>query len=292
MYKTATGRFTPRLNQLCNEQKKWYKPKEKRLPFPIKMFEAMQDAIRLMLKQSDFSFLLLLPCIFDWLRLGIFTGCRSGKYCQTVARKGTFSKVPFTASPTMADYAMAFINDDFTFYSRDNVIIPKNLALFSKRHFPYKLAVRFRFQKNGQNNVTRWFTKGQDWLCPIDAAISICYRASMLGVKPHEPLAVYLDKPQGSRQFLRSCEVVNAIRTHIITAFPNPLHYFRQNIENFVAHSNRVTAAVALKSGGMDNADIAFRLRWHIDTVEHYLRECAHSLDALTLAAIKGALLL
>jgi len=32
--------------------------------------------------------------IFDWTRLGVFTGSRVSEYAQTTARKGAFSKVP------------------------------------------------------------------------------------------------------------------------------------------------------------------------------------------------------
>ena len=49
-------------------------------------------------------------------------------------------------------------------------------------------------------------------------------------------------------------------------AYPDPNHYLWLHIHCIMAHSNRVTAAIALY-----NLEIAHRLRWSVESVEHYL---------------------
>jgi len=73
-------------------------------------------------------------------------------------------------------------------------------------------------------------------------------------------------------------------------AYPDPDHIHRQNIQRFVAHSIRVTGAVALKNAGWSNEDIAHHLRWTVEAVGHYLREVSVEVDMMTSQAVAGAL--
>jgi hypothetical protein len=61
-------------------------------------------------------------------------------------------------------------------------------------------------------------------------------------------------------------------------------------VQRIVSHSNRVTAAVALRRQGADIPTIAFRLRWKPESVDHYLRECTQDIDDMSSATIAGAL--
>jgi hypothetical protein len=63
----------------------------------------------------------------------------------------------------------------------------------------------------------------------------------------------------------------------------------RLQIKCIVPHSNRITAAVALKLGGAADEEIAFRLRWHVSSVPTYLRECFHQVGAIIEQALTGA---
>jgi DNA-binding NarL/FixJ family response regulator len=72
-------------------------------------------------------------------------------------------------------------------------------------------------------------------------------------------------------------------------AYPDPTHYLRIHIKRLVSHSNRVTAAVALRAAGLSIEDIAYRLRWKAASVETYLRECYQSIGDVTQKAITGA---
>ena len=67
----------------------------------------------------DFTSLLdLEAAVFDWIRLGVFTGTRAGEYAQTATRKGTYSSVPFTNDAGVwGGYPVAFVASDFTLLS-------------------------------------------------------------------------------------------------------------------------------------------------------------------------------
>jgi hypothetical protein len=58
-----------------------------------------------------------------------------------------------------------------------------------------------------------------------------------------------------------------------------------------MSHSNRITAAVALYNAKVSIPVIAFRLRWCVDSVTFYLRDCFKAIGPLTEAAIHGAYL-
>lgn len=79
------------------------------------------------------------------------------------------------------------------------------------------------------------------------------------------------------------------MRTACKAAYPDATHYMRLNINRLVSHSNRVTAAVALRAAGISIDDIAYRLRWKAASVETYLRECYQAIGDITLKAIPGA---
>jgi len=62
------------------------------------------------------------------------------------------------------------------------------------------------------------------------------------------------------------------MRKAAVTAYPDPNHHYRINIKAVVAHSNRVTVAVALFSMKLSIEDITFRLQWKPESVQHYIR--------------------
>jgi len=79
------------------------------------------------------------------------------------------------------------------------------------------------------------------------------------------------------------------MRKSVDLAYPDPTHYYRIHRAAVVAHSNRVTAAVALYANGRPIPDIAFCLRWKPESVEHHIRECSQLVDDLTIATVQGA---
>ena len=76
-----------------------------------------------------------------------------------------------------------------------------------------------------------------------------------------------------------------------ILAYPDPNHYLRLHIHLLMSHSNRITAAVVLHNAGEEPPIIAFRLRWSVETVRFYLRDCFKAIGRLTEQALRGATL-
>ena len=74
-----------------------------------------------------------------------------------------------------------------------------------------------------------------------------------------------------------------------ITVYPNPNHYLCLNVKRLTAHSLHVTACVALHYAGVSAEDIAFRLRWNVDSVKFYLRDCSNDIGPLLIAAVLNA---
>lgn len=74
-------------------------------------------------------------------------------------------------------------------------------------------------------------------------------------------------------------------------AYPDPRHYMRTHCHLIMSHSNRVTAAVAMFHACMSIETIAQRLRWCVESVTFYLRDCFKAIGPLTEKAIEGAFL-
>lgn len=153
------------------------------------------------------------------------------------------------------------------------------------------LHLRFRYDKSPRNfSVRRFGRSGHKWLCPVLAAISIIRRALRLEVDPNHPVGVFRKDSSGEYTFLQSSgDIIPLLHQAIRDSFPED-HYYVQNIHWFTAHSFRVTAALALYNVGWTREEIAFRLCWVPQSVEHYIHECASRIDHLTIQALKGAL--
>jgi len=186
---------------------------------------------------------------------------------------------------------IAFIASDFTFTDDNLHVIPHDAALANPKTCT-RLQLRFRYDKSPTNFSIRRFCRGKSFLCPVTAALSILLRAAVLQIPPNYPVAVHRVHPSGRYTFLWSCEIIKVMRAAARAAYPDPNHYYQLNINAVVAHSNRVTAAVALYATKMSIEEIAFRLRWKPDSVQHYIRECAQMVDDLTAATIQGAIIL
>ena len=284
-----TKKLLPGLDDIIKTRKKWQQPQEKREPFTLRMFQVMFQILQLLCVADPKAALGLFASVFDWVCLGIFTGCRACEYAQTIAPRGEFSKVPDNrAAGTWAGAPIAFMVSDFTFYDHDMCLLSLDEVL-AKPSRVFELHILFRFDKSQRNFVIKKYRRGQSYLCPIVAAISILSRARVLGVSPREPVGVFLypKSPKGYT-FLQSGDVIKVMRQVCVAAYPNPKHYYRIHIRQFGSHSNRVTAAVVLRAMGLDHDAIAARLRWHVASVVHYVRECDHMIEAFTHAAFQG----
>lgn len=284
--------FISCIQEMVDQKRAWGKPREKREPYTFDMFLYMEQEIATMLDRGMQLLLDQFAAVYDWARLGVFTGSRVGEYAQTKSRLGEYLKVP--NNPAAGDYAgqpIAFISDDFTFLDASSCIL-SHRQVVKKPGSVAELHIRFRYDKSKNNFVIRKFRSGNSFLCPLRAAISIICRAQVLKVPKSEPLGVYRTNKQGKYTFLKSAHVIAVMRKVCLNTYTDPMHFMRINFKRIVAHSNRVTAAVALQNQGLKDEEIAFRLRWNKESVIHYLRESSQRIGPLTIAAIQGACLI
>ena len=289
---TKQPTFVPFIRDIIDQRRKWQQPRPRREAFTISMFKEFHLQVTSRAKANVGSHLTRHALIFDCARLGCFTGARSAEYSQNKARKGDFARIPDSfAASNQRGKPIAYIQEDFIYLDEAGHIIP-HAQCFSAPSRPAQLQLTTRYDKSGRNFSVRKFGRGQGFLCPISASISILYRAHLLGAGPMEPVTVHKDTstPKGY-SYLRADDFTKQMRQIVVDAYPDPQHFLRINITRFVAHSNRVTAAISLCHMGMDIDAIAHRLRWQPNSVKTYLRESNHDIGDLTKAAIGGAVL-
>jgi hypothetical protein len=182
---------------------------------------------------------------------------------------------------------------DFTFFDKHGRQIPHETAIKDFARV-YEVHIRFRFDKSPVNFSVRKFRRsGQKFLCPVLATLSITLRALVLRVAARDPLGVFQAassrKSHRSYSYLRSSDVIKVMRQTVDLAYPDPQHYMRLHKTQIDCHSNRVTAAMALKLSGWKDEQIGFRLRWSVQSVKHYIRECAQEIGVITRDVIAGA---
>jgi hypothetical protein len=288
----AQPRLHPYLAELLRQRRTWSQPRPQKEPFTLAMFEALHQWLDTA-TVSISTFVSQLHAVFDWTRLGCFTGSRFGEYGQSKIPRGKrFATIPNSVDAGQwAGKPIAFIRSDFTHYDAFGRVIPPSLLYRS--HYDQLITevhIRFRFDKSGENFIIRKFSRtDHPILCPVDASVSIIHRACLLNVPEDEPLGVFAGVTL-PYIFLRDFHVTDVMRKACIAAYPDPQHYLRQRIKCLVTHSNRVTAAVVLQNGGCHSDEIAFRLRWKPESVPTYLRECFQGIGDIMQKALFGAI--
>jgi hypothetical protein len=287
---TASGAslgLHPLLRDLIASQRTWSKPQKKKEPFTFAIFEYLHLGVVAAARRDRQTLLGRTAAVYDWTGLGLHTGSRLAEYGQSKPdKKSPFARVP---QGPCAGQALAFIRADFHCYNVDGC----RLTDFAIRNDPGSatdLHVYFRYDKSATNHSVRKYTRIDDsFLCPIARSLSILRRADALGVPLDYPLGVFRRDDSGAFAFLHSKDIQQVMRAACKAAYPDAKHYMRIHINRLVSHSNRVTAAVALRAAGQSIADIAFRLRWKAESVETYLRECYQCVGDLTQKAVAGA---
>jgi hypothetical protein len=108
---------------------------------------------------------------------------------------------------------IAYIKDNFTFYSRKNVELSCQEILRHPNRV-YIVHIRCRYNKSPRNAVIRKFV-GSDhpWLCPVKAAISIIARAEALKIRHNLHIGVYRSNKKGRPvALLRSYQVIKTMQ--------------------------------------------------------------------------------
>ena len=170
------------------------------------------------------------------------------------------------------------------------------VAIDQHRNFdknrPNEVHIRFRYDKSPTNfSVRKFKTTGHHFSCPCLASIAIFYRAELLQVPTGQPIRVFCKPSQDHSgfRFLSDNDVTSELRATCRRTYPDPNHYMHQHILCIMAHSVRVTACVALHSAGESEFVIAFRLRWTVQSVMHYIRDCSQHVGDLCQAVLSGA---
>ena len=290
----STGGFTGFISELISQRRTWQQPKEKKEPIPLCALTLLHQRVENDQRHNKASRLDKQAAVFDWLRLGVFTGSRPGEYAQTTARRNQFLTVPYIPDAGVwAGTPIAFIEEDFVFYDQNGHLLATSAAIQCRARVMY-VYIRWRFDKSPRNFAIRKFRRtDHPFLDPVDAALSIVDRARTLRVPERHPLGVFRRNKAGSYTYLQSSpDVIPVIRKAVADAHPDPKHRVHSIMDRFVAHSVRVTAAVALYNVGWKREDIAFRLRWTPEAVEHYIREASVKIDLVTAQTLAGAIML
>lgn len=280
----------PFIGDTIAQRKQWKQPRAKREPYTQNMYITLHDQIKAAVVQHTAHLYYKKAVVYDWVRLGLFTGSRGNEYAQTVARRGQYSRVPSDkAAGIWADTAIAFIADDFTFYDNKNRLIHHNRLA---TQMPTDLHIRYRYDKSDNNFTTRKYSTTNHYIFdPVMAARQIILRSRLLEV-PHQcPIAVFCTKPGSPTwTYLQSKDVVTIMQQACLDTYPDPLHYMHINYKLIHCHSNRVTAAVVMRLNGADYDQIAFRLRWSEESVKHYIRDCHQTIGEDMMLVLMGAL--
>jgi len=236
--------------------------------------------------------------VFDWIRLGLFTGSHGAEYCQTMARRHEVSWVPTDGiTGSHAGKPIAFIMTDFWFLTKDETLLSP-LDSLAQPSQVIELQICFWFDKSPINS--RWWKfrhTGHGYLCPVLASLSIVQWAVALQVPHSDPLGVYAwtrdDKSFHTYTFLQSTELIAIMWGLVIMAHPDSSHYLRQPdcLRCIDCHSNRITACVALSEANASMDQIAHKLCWSIQSIKYYMHNCSCMVGASTAKVIQGFLI-
>jgi hypothetical protein len=285
------GSIHPFIQEVVTQRRAWERPKGKKEPITLAMYDNAQKTLELELQKSSSAFISRPAAVHDWTCLGVFTGSRVGEYGQSGARRGVVNTIPDSADAgEWASMPLAFIRSDFTFWSKHGQELSRSDPSHLRKHAA-EVYVRFRYDKSLNNFTIRKFKRTTHrFLCPVLASTAILLRAQLLGVPANKPVGVFrLKKATSGFTYITNSDVTDELRATCLRTYPDKSHYMNIHHKCIMAHSVRVTAAVALYMAGESYETIAFRLRWSVDSVRHYIRECCQKVGDLCDAVLRGA---
>src|SRR6056300_546661 len=286
-------RYHPFLAQQLSDRRAWMRKKPQKLPLTRAMYEALAAHLAKFGVSLD-CFLGDVYAVYDWLRLGVFTGFRVSEYAQAKVTKGCqFLAIPanYDVPEDQRRKPLAFISSDFIFFTTDLHEIPhQNVMAFHRKGKVQYVQLCWRFDKSANNFVIRRYASTSDVIFnPVDAAVNILHRAHLLNIPATSPLGAWRSPNGKPYRFLRDSKITAVMRQACVLAYPDPNHFYRRNIKYLVTHCVRVTAAYVMKLGGAENDEIAHSKRWHPTSVPTYLRdgfESAHVGQNKTLSGL------
>ncbi|KAL3942868.1 MAG: hypothetical protein SGARI_000121 [Bacillariaceae sp.] len=234
--------------------------------------------------------------ICDAVILAVFTGSRLAEYGQGSLKAGqSYTTVPANvAAKQFAGYPIAFTSEDFCFFDRQLCEIPHDsLASFWETGRVHAVEVRFRYDKSATNfSHRKFFCTGHEFICPVAAATGLVVRGILHGIAPNHPICVHSPlskRSKGTYSCLRDYTVSKALQEACIDAYPDSNHSLRCRLSSLTCHSLRVTAAVCLSQAQYTLEQIAFKLRWKLESVPTYLRDVFQSLGRVLAPFIRNA---
>jgi hypothetical protein len=173
----------PYLHEQISQRAAWTKPQPRKEPFTYLMLATHAKTVLKRAPDPFSSFLSLSYAVYDWLRLGVFTGSRLSEYAQSkLVANQCFQTIPHNAdADCWAGQPLAFIRPDFEFFDALHHLVPLS-DLFSshKQGLVLTVHVRFRFDKSAENFSVRKFSRTDNAILdPVDATVSILHRADL-----------------------------------------------------------------------------------------------------------------
>jgi hypothetical protein len=293
-----SDKLDPYLAEILASRRNWKRPAPKKETISTPMLDAMLSMASAACSLSKDGWLSRDAVLYDFVILGIFTGSRLAEYGQSNLPPGSkadgWNVIPDNPDVPQEwrNHPVAFLASDFKFYSSAKILLTHH-EVDADPHRAAYVSIRFRYDKSKFNFIYRQFRRNTDsHLCAVSAAARIIRRARTGILLDHraEPLGMVRGK-NGQRYTIRGHHVAKFLKDACLKAHPDPNHYTRLHIDQFMAHCLRVTAAVLLSNAGVPVDDISFRLRWNSDAVLLYIRDNDRLVDDLTARVVAGAFL-
>lgn len=211
--------------------------------------------------------------LYQWHTVALQGGMRRCEWCQP---RQHHARTTYELNPTASCYALTL--DDIAFYDSDRRPIPL-LSALSSRTAPQRVRITYRWQKNGDHGLCRYYSRNTDRPeCDVVAhLLTICDRFHRLtgGSRTDVPLALYR-LPSGELRHITntlSCEAIRAAASAAHGA-STP-----SELRQWTVHSLRIGMTCILWQQGHSAEFIQRALRWRSDTWKEYVRDVrAHAL--------------
>jgi len=250
--------FPPLLADVINDYKQWHHMPNRREPITLPMLEHWRSLAKWAHRDS------LQATFYDWMVIGMHTGCRKSEWCQDTYDYKLFTQIALNPDNT----SKAFVASDFILHNDATSDTPLTHG------FNY-VKIKWRYQKNGDNGQTISFAHDHKnpSFSPVLAVQRILERAERLGLPHNMPLAVFKRPIQSPPAPPYIFIDHHSVELELKSCARKILHITKlTDLARFTSHSIRVGACVLLHENGADSLIIKSRLRWRSDSFLNYLR--------------------
>jgi hypothetical protein len=234
----------------------------RRDPCRATRFPFLLSHLRRALDAENGTVLSILAC---WAAIAVFLGLRSCEFLMST----------YTARrPSPDGLPRGILATDITFITADGVAHAFDSAFDTSTVIAVR--VRFRFQKNGNNNVTRDMKRSGDAVfCPV--AIMLALRAHFLSLPTRGRDTPFAVDAGGAHISSESMSVF--IKAVVLRAAPNTS---AADLELYTTHSFRVGGLYQLLQTKVNIELAVDYLRWRSASYMLYVRSCMTNFSSLT----------